>query len=74
MWVLGQEKLSLMLLLLYMPPGVSTVQFRCVSLPQCTDYSYSLTHAEVILFWEIGERVSSFSLFIFSFYFVREGT
>lgn len=67
MWVLGQEKLSLMLLLLYMPPGVSTVQFRCVSLPQCTDYSYSLTHAEVILFWEIGERVSSFSLFIFSF-------
>lgn len=45
-----------------------------VSLPQCTECSYSLTHAKVILFWETGERASSFSLFIFSFYFSRKGT
>lgn len=74
MWMLGQAKLSLMLPLLYLPPAVENRSVSMCLFPQCTDYSYSLTHAKVILFWETGERASSFSLFIFSFYFLRKRT
>lgn len=58
---------------LYASWGGEPFRFH-VSLPQCTDYSYSLTRAKVILFWETGEQASSFSLLIFSFYFSRKGT